>query len=121
MRFFRAWIPVLTLVALVAACGDNAANRERIPDSLLVDVLVEVYTATAKAHLEGTDPELARVEAIRQFGIDTVVLNRTIDYLAENPDSAAVVYKRALDSLIVEQRELRSIPVRDSLSRIVPG
>jgi hypothetical protein len=92
-----------------------------VPDSLLVDVIVDVYTATARAHLEGTDPKQARVEALEPFGIDTATLNRTIDYLTDEPDSAAAVYQRALDSLVVIQRELRSLPERDSLAGVIRG
>jgi len=106
---------------VLTGCGANGSASPGIPDSLLVDVLVDVYSATARARLDGTNPDSARVEALAHFGLDTVSLNRTLHYFAENPDSAATVYQRALDSLIVVQRNLRSAPELDSLSRHIHG
>ncbi|HEX9658807.1 MAG TPA: hypothetical protein VGA18_00840 [Rhodothermales bacterium] len=106
---------------VLSGCESKGSAGPGIPDSLLVDVLVDVYSATARAHLDGTDPDSARVEAMAHFGLDTVALNRTLHYFAENPDSAATVYQRALDSLIVFQRNLRSAPELDSLARHIRG
>ena len=118
----KSAVIVLMLGGVVlAGCGGNGSAGTGIPDSLLVDVLVDVYSATARAHLDGTDPDSARVEAMAHFGLDTVALNRTLHYFAQNPDSAATVYQRALDSLIVVQRNLRSAPELDSLARHIRG
>ena len=102
-------------------CGDHSRTSEGVPDSLLVDVIVEVFAATARAELDGTDSGVARQEALARFGLDTAALSQTLKVLAEDPDSAAVVYQRALDSLVVIQRNLRSPPVLDSLARAVRG
>lgn len=120
----RPVVAVLILAGVTVAgtgCGDRSGARRDIPDSLLVGVLVDVYSATARAHLEGTDPKVARAEAVARFGLDTLSLNRTLDYFAENPDSAAPVYQRALDSLIVHRRNLRSAPDLDSLEAHIRG
>jgi len=102
-------------------CGSPAQTSGGVPDSLLVGVIVEVFSATARAELNGTDPGIARQEALAKFGLDTMALSQTLKVLAEDPDSAAVVYQRALDSLVVIQRGLRSVPELDSLSRAVRG
>lgn len=113
---------VLVLVMLTSAgCGTDNTGNPGVPDSLLVGVIVDVYAATARAHLDGTDPGLARAEVMERHGLDTMVLNRTLEHLIENPDSAAAVFQRALDSLIVIQRNLRSEPELDSLKKHVRG
>ncbi|MGA7306329.1 MAG: hypothetical protein WBW88_15735 [Rhodothermales bacterium] len=102
-------------------CAGNGASGPTVPDSLLVDAIVAVYSSTAKAHLEGTDPDSARFEAARRLGLDTATVNRTIEYLADNPDSAAAVYQRALDSLIMIERDLKAAPDLDSLKAHIRG
>ena len=102
-------------------CAGSDSGRTAVPDSLLVDVLVAVYTATAKAHLDGTDPKVARAEAVKPFGIDTAALDRKLEYLADNPDSASVIYQMALDSLVVVERKLKTPLTLDSLRRGVRG
>jgi len=102
-------------------CDDRAQTSGGVPDSLLVDVIVEVFAATARAELNGADPGSARQEALSKFGLDTAVFRQTLRVLAEDPDSAAVVYQRALDSLVVIQRNLRAVPELDSLSRAIRG
>lgn len=121
MKSFGAVVILICLGMSAFGCGDNNAEESPIPDSLLVGVLVDVYSATARAHLDGTDASMARVEALARFGLDTTDFNRTLTFLAENPDSAASVYQRALDSLIVVEQDLRSAPDLDSLQKHIRG
>lgn len=113
---WRAGI-LLTIAApcLLTGCGTGDRSVQGVPDSLLVDAIVGVYTASARARLEGTDPAVARAEVLAGIGLDTMRFNRTLDDLAASPDSAAAVYQRALDSLVVSERNLKSGATRDSL------
>lgn len=118
--------PVAVLILLgcvvgTTGCGGGSKDGPPIPDSLLVDVLVDVYSATARAHLESLNADSARAEAVARFGLDTADLTRTLNYFAENPDSASKFYQGALDSLVRIQRELRSRPEADSLALHLRG
>lgn len=112
-------LPLLALTA--GGCTSDRPTGPTVPDSLLVAAIVDVYSATARAHLEDTDPDSARYEAARRLGLDTATVNRTIEYLAQNPDSAAAVYQRALDSLVMLERDLNAAPSLDSLRRHIRG
>lgn len=121
MRSIGAVLVLSLAVAAGGGCTGSEPAGATVPDSLLVDAIVEVYSATAKAHLEGTDADSARFEAAKRLGIDTATFNRTIEYLAENPDSASAVYQRALDSLVMLERSLKATPNLDSLRSHVRG
>lgn len=121
MRSVGIIVLLVVLMSSGIGCTSDVDSQSGIPDSLLVDVLVHVYSAAARAKLQGTDIDLARIEALEKFHLDTTGLNRTLDHLAAHPDSAALVYQRALDSLIVIQRELRAASDIDSLQKLVRG
>ena len=112
----RLTLPIVaTLLIIGGGCSSGVDPSERIPDSLLTAVLTNVYAATSQAQLDGTDPGAARQKALEAFGLDTIALRNTLDYFAENPDSGAVAYQAALDSLISIQRELHRPAEIDSL------
>lgn len=121
MKQPATWV-LLTLGLAGAGCtGPSEPAGTTLPDSLLVGAIVEIYSATARAHLDGTDPDSARFEAANRLGVDTAAFNRTIEYLALNPDSAAAVYQRALDSLVMTERRLKSAANLDSLKARIRG
>lgn len=116
MTRFGSRFAALLLALSTSGCIGGGVDQTGISDSLKVAVLVDVYTATAKARLDGTDPESARIGALSRHHLDTLSLNAMIDYFAENPDSATDLYQQALDSLVILQREMKSSSELDSLA-----
>lgn len=111
-------IPALAALILMVILGSGCARSERklpIPRDMLPDVLVAVYVAEAEASVNGASVAGARLEALRSFGYDTTDFNETVRMLTEDPETGKEVYQAVLDSVIFEQREIRSKLLADSV------
>ena len=102
------------LLLSLTACS-KPATEFPIDRPVLPEVLVEVYTAEAKAKAMGTSLVDARVGALRKHGYDTVAFNETMRVLTEDPEEAKKVYQAVLDSVIFAQRDIRAKALADSL------
>ncbi|MEP0548412.1 MAG: DUF4296 domain-containing protein [Rhodothermales bacterium] len=95
----------LALVAvLVAGCGSESPSAPDLTDSLMVDVLVEIHLADARASHTGEPRDSLRAAALAAFDTDTVAFNDALDYYARHPEAYQPLYERALDRLLNEQR-----------------
>ncbi len=67
-----------------------------------------VYVAEAEAELKRTDVADARVVALDQHGYDISDFDESMRLLTENPELAKKIYQAVLDSVILEQRDIRA-------------
>lgn len=95
---------VLLAVLLVATagCAGDGRSRAPIPDSTLVDVLVDLHLLEAR--MEVAPPDSAptapsREEIFRRHGIDSARFARTVDRYAERLDAYSRLYDRVTDRL----------------------
>ena len=95
----------LALVAVfLVGCGTDSPSAPDLTDSLMVDVLVEVHLADARASQTGEPRDSLRAAALAAFGTDTVAFHDALDYYAHHPEAYQPLYDRALDRLLNEQR-----------------
>lgn len=95
----------LVAVALFASgCGSNGGASSELPDSLMVEVLVDVHLADARAHVTGEPADSLRAEALGRYNLDTLDLRRMLEYYAGHSDEYLPLYDDALDRLLREQR-----------------
>jgi hypothetical protein len=96
---------VLVLGALLGVgCGVESPAAPDLTDSLMVEVLVEVHLADARASRTGEPRDSLRAAALAAFGTDTVSFHDALDYYARYPEAYQPLYDRALDRLLNEQR-----------------
>ena len=95
----------LALAALCAGgCGTESPAAPELGDSLMVDVLIEMHLADARASQTGESRDSLRAAALAAFGTDTSAFHDALDYYARHPDAYQPLYDRALDRLLNEQR-----------------
>ncbi|NNF58445.1 MAG: hypothetical protein HKN04_09405 [Rhodothermaceae bacterium] len=94
------------LVACSGSNGDEAPMPE--PDSLLVEALVTLQLAEARAALMEENRDSLRAEAYahvtRSTALDSVTIAEAVDRAAQTPEAAALLYQRVADRLAAEQR-----------------
>lgn len=100
-----------TLVVLViglSACTEPLKHSQRIPDSVYVDLLVDLYLVDAR-HQEGLPPDTTLRSAILSaHNISEDQLASTTQYFVENRDAFEVIYDKVIDKLNEEQSRLRN-------------
>lgn len=96
---------VLPLLALLTAGCDTEAPREAgLNDSLMVEVLIGVHLADARAEQTGEPRDSLRAAALADLGTDTAAFSHALDYYARHPEAYQPLYDRALDRLLDERR-----------------
>ncbi len=96
---------LVALPALLLAGCDEGAVGSDLPDSLLVEALVETHLAAARAERTGADADSLRAAALDRLGLDTAAVARALDAYADRPDEYAELYGRALDRLLRGEAE----------------
>ncbi|MDX1530628.1 MAG: DUF4296 domain-containing protein [Rhodothermales bacterium] len=81
-----------------------------MPDSLLVEALVELHLADARAGRTGEPRDSLRTAALAVHGLDTAAFGRALDYYADHPEAYVALYDRAIDRVLAEQQELGTLP-----------
>jgi hypothetical protein len=92
------------LALLAAGCGSDVPAKPGLSDSLMVEVLIGVHLADARAEQTGAPRDSLRAAALAEFGTDTTAFNRALDYFAHHPEAYQPLYERALDRLLDERR-----------------
>ena len=102
-----AALAVLTLFApLATGCEADVPAEPGLADSLLVEALVSVHLADARAERTGADRDSLRALALTLHGTDTTAFHRALDYYAHHPEAYEPLYDRALDRLLDERRDV---------------
>jgi len=91
-------------VSLSAGCEADVPSDPGFSDSLMVEVLIGVHLADARASHTGVSRDSLRAAALADLGTDTVAFARALDYYASHPEAYQPLYDRALDRLLDERR-----------------
>lgn len=99
---------MLLTIVLIAAVGCIGEGRSRapIPDSTMVEVLVELHLLEARMEVAPPDSALTgpgRDEIFRSHGVDSTRFARTVDYYAERLEAYGRLYDRVTDRLQARQ------------------
>jgi hypothetical protein len=93
------------LALLTAGCDAEVPSEPGVSDSLMVEVLIGVHLADARASRTGEPRDSLRATALTALGTDTAAFHRALDYYAHHPDAYQPLYDRALDRLLDERRQ----------------
>ena len=96
-----------TLLALTGCGGEAGGDAELAVDSLLVEALVDLHLADARAALDSLGPGAAdslRHAALAAHALDSAALSHRLGALAEAPDVARATYDAVDDRLAEERR-----------------
>lgn len=87
------------LLGALPACSSFAPEEPPVPDSTLVDVLVEMHLAEARRQLHGPIPPAMRDSILAHYGLDSTRLQATMDHYSKHPATYKQLYGMVLDSL----------------------
>jgi hypothetical protein len=109
-------LPLLIVGLLVwQGCG-RSHDELPIPEERLPAIMIDVYLARARSELEGQSAAEAVSEALRSHGFDTTAYNETLNLLTANPELGKEIFQTVLDSVIMEQRNIRARMMLDSVA-----
>ena len=106
----RASGVVVLVSSLLVACGAGDGDEPLVPepDSLLVEALVTLELAEARAAVMEADRDSLRAEAYahvaRSTVLDSAAIAEAVEQTAQTPEAAALLYERVADRLAAEQR-----------------
>lgn len=85
------------------ACSAFSTDAPPVPDSTLVDVLVELHLAEGRAEITGTPVPAARDSILARYGVTPDAFDETVAYYADRPEAYLEVYDAVLDALSAER------------------
>lgn len=111
MRFFsfptRGAIALLlaTSLSVLPACSTLTGEEPPATDSTLVEVLVELNLAKARAETDGLPPPppALRDSIFARYGLSEADFKAAMDAYARHPDAYAKLYEAMLDKLEAER------------------
>jgi hypothetical protein len=96
----RLGLAVLLGAVVLAGCDPRERPpRGVLPDSVLVEALVGVHLAAARASHTGEPVDSLRAAALGRVGTDSVALRQALDAYARRPEALVALYDRVLDRL----------------------
>lgn len=98
------------LILLLTGCEQHGRAPLGLPDSLMVDLLVDVHLADARASQTGASADSLRLEALEQYELDTLGFQEMLAYYAAHPEPYLAYYDEALDRLLHLQRGTTAPP-----------
>ena len=99
---------LLVTVSITASCSSFSADTPPVPDSTMVDVLVELHLGQARAELYEL-PAGVEDSMLATYGVSRAELRATFDYYAEHPEVYDEVYSQVVDRLTQGQRRVRAM------------
>ena len=93
---------MLILASLAGGCRSNASVKA-IPDSTMVDLLVELHLANGRIEVTDRPLDFPRDSIFQVYGIDSTAYARMIGYYARHPEEYSEIYGRVLDELSEER------------------
>ena len=106
----RAFSVVILASGLLVACGGGTSDEDLVPepDSLLVEALVTLELAEARAASMDENRDSLRTEAYtlitRSTDLDSAAVTEAVAQAAQAPETAALLFERVADRLAAEQR-----------------
>ena len=107
----RTCVLALAVLLSLSACSSSTAEAPTVPDSMLVDVLVGLHLAEARAQLQGAQfqgevPENMRDSILARYHLDADRFAAIMEYYVAHPDSYATLYRNVLNRLSNERATL---------------
>lgn len=83
--------------------GMSDASSVPVPDSTMVELLIELHLAEARKDILGSDETAIRDSILLQYDVSPEAFETAVQYYTENPDAYLNIYTRALDKLSDER------------------
>jgi hypothetical protein len=90
--------------AAATGCGDPAQAGPAVPDSTMIEVLVDLHLAAARLQLVPDAPTGLRDSVLALHGLDSTSFLRAMAWYEANPDAYVAVYGAVVDRLNAESR-----------------
>lgn len=94
---------VAVIIAFFFGCSDSRTQRAPIEDSTLVEVLIELHLAAARAEVTHSVPTGIRDSVMATYGVDSAAFAETITHLASEPEKYGEIYSQVIDRLNSER------------------
>lgn len=91
------------IVLFLPACSVLTSDEPPVADSTLVDVLIELHLAEARAELGYGPPPSVRDSIFAHYGLDEATFQEAITYYLDHPDAYAELYDAVLAQINDEQ------------------
>jgi len=109
---------------LCAACSAITSEAPPVSDSTMVEILIELHLAHARAPLNLDPVPALRDSILSKYHLDEQRYREIMDYYAEHPDAYGAIYTTVLDRISAERlrqgrevEDLIPIPLGDDETR----
>jgi hypothetical protein len=93
------------------SCEPEAVETARVPDSVLVEVLVDLQLARATVELGLAEADDGLVDSVLEArGVQRGDFEQTLDFYADHPEDYLKVYNRVIEVLAIENTNLSDAP-----------
>ena len=99
----------LSLLLLAGACSNPIAEAPPVPDSIMVEVLVDLHVAERRHALEQDVGRPLRDSILTRHGLDAEVYAEAMAYFAAHPDRYATLYGDVIDDLRADRERLDTL------------
>lgn len=93
-----------TVVLAAPACSSLSPETPPVQDSLLVEVLIDLHLATARANLYPDLPPVPRDSVLAHHGLTPADYEAVLHYYTEHPDAYVELYTKVLNRLNEERQ-----------------
>jgi len=100
-------IAVLTAMLIGSSCGPEASEIVLVPDSVLVEVLVDLHLSRARVDLgfSREDPEVLD-SVLTAHDVARHRFTESLDYYSDHPEEYFQIYNRVIEVLAIENTGL---------------
>jgi hypothetical protein len=113
-RFSRVFATIAVLLAVplgAMSCEPEPVETARVPDSVLVEVLVDLQLSRATVELGLSEPDDGLVDSVLEArGVQPGDFEQTLDFYADHPEDYLKVYNRVIEVLAIENTNLSDAP-----------
>jgi hypothetical protein len=92
----------LLLCTGLPACSAIGSEERPVPEETLIEVLIELHLAGARAGADLDVPPGLRDSILTRYGLDDASFAQGMEYYVQRPDDYAALYNTVLDRLSAE-------------------
>lgn len=92
--------------AVLGGCSAFEPGQASVPDSTLVEILVDLHIAGARERLGYEGPDGIRDSILVQHGVDEEAFRASLDYYVEDSRAYVILYREVLDRIVAEQSRM---------------
>lgn len=93
----------VTVLIIAAGCGEPARSDRTLPDSTLIEVLMDLHLAGARLQMEPAISPGLRDTVLARHGLDSTSFLEAMAWYEEHPDEYVAVYGTVVDRLAEER------------------